>query len=339
MSAAPTIRAPSRAPAGPARRNGRVKRREPPLTVTNCAGYAEVQRARILNAAAELIARDAGHVSTIAIVANARVSRSTFCQLFGGRQPCLEALAEEYLARLTATVAPSYEQTGAWPERLRVALTAALQILEAQPALGRLAVGHLLGLGPAGGTPPAHLRQALAKLVDGGRAESEVPPPPLVAEVMLAGGLAAIYRRLEDGAEPLLDFVNGLLFVIVLPYRGQQLATQELTHQREPLPLDTGEFMPTAAAAAPIRMTRRSTKTLQVIAQTPGLSNANVGRRAGIIDQGQTSRLLARLADRGLIENTSPASTGAPNAWGLTSAGRDLLAVWSKTTGYLRAAQ
>jgi hypothetical protein len=48
-------------------------------------------------------------------------------------------------------------------------------------------------------------------------------------------------------------------------------------------------------------------------------SNRTVGARAGISDQGQTSKLLARLCRIGLIANSGLApGQGAPNAWTLT---------------------
>ncbi len=58
---------------------------------------------------------------------------------------------------------------------------------------------------------------------------------------------------------------------------------------------------------------------LPVITVAPGLSNFAISVRAGIKDQGQISKLLARLAHLGLIENTQPTRPkGTPNAWRLT---------------------
>jgi DNA-binding MarR family transcriptional regulator len=58
----------------------------------------------------------------------------------------------------------------------------------------------------------------------------------------------------------------------------------------------------------------------------PGIgSNREVSEHAGINDQGQISKLLARLQDRGLIHNTARASAGVPKAWQLTPQGEALL--------------
>ncbi|HEY5194745.1 MAG TPA: hypothetical protein VIJ39_12870, partial [Solirubrobacteraceae bacterium] len=50
-----------------------------------------------------------------------------------------------------------------------------------------------------------------------------------------------------------------------------------------------------------------------------------VGERAGIGDQGQASKLLARLHKLDLIENQGGDPTrGEPNAWTLTNTGREV---------------
>jgi hypothetical protein len=56
-------------------------------------------------------------------------------------------------------------------------------------------------------------------------------------------------------------------------------------------------------------------------------SNRQIGRAAGIEDQGQMSKLLARLKRVELVENTSEDRVkGAPNAWRLTAKGSEFLA-------------
>ena len=72
----------------------------------------------------------------------------------------------------------------------------------------------------------------------------------------------------------------------------------------------------------PIRVTHRTTRVLGAIETVPGASNREIADAAGLADEGQTSRLLARLERRGLIENIGLGqSRGEPNAWLLTSYG------------------
>jgi DNA-binding MarR family transcriptional regulator len=75
-----------------------------------------------------------------------------------------------------------------------------------------------------------------------------------------------------------------------------------------------------------MRLTYRTVRVLLAIGQQPGASNRHVAEAAGILDQGQTSKLLRRLAHLGLVENASPTDgqRGEPNAWQLTTRGERL---------------
>ncbi len=71
-----------------------------------------------------------------------------------------------------------------------------------------------------------------------------------------------------------------------------------------------------------MRLTYRTVRVLMAIAAHPGSSNRVVAGTAEVTDQGQMSKLLARLHDIGLIENTGGGATrGEPNAWTLTDKG------------------
>jgi chromosome segregation and condensation protein ScpB len=79
-----------------------------------------------------------------------------------------------------------------------------------------------------------------------------------------------------------------------------------------------------------IRLTYRTMRVMAVIAVQSGLSNIEVGARAGITDRGQISKLLARLARLGLLENTSDGQAkGLSNAWRLTARGQQV--EWAMT--------
>jgi DNA-binding IclR family transcriptional regulator len=71
-----------------------------------------------------------------------------------------------------------------------------------------------------------------------------------------------------------------------------------------------------------MRLTYRTARVLEAIATWPGVSNRGVGEHAGVSDQGQISRLLARLERLGLAENSGEGHTrGEANEWRLTSRG------------------
>ncbi len=73
------------------------------------------------------------------------------------------------------------------------------------------------------------------------------------------------------------------------------------------------------------RMDRRAVSVLRVIGDQPWLYSREVALRAGIKDQGQIARLLARLTGLGLVEGARDAHRkGTPNAWRLTASGEQL---------------
>ncbi len=70
------------------------------------------------------------------------------------------------------------------------------------------------------------------------------------------------------------------------------------------------------------RLNHRVASVLRVIAANPGLSNNDIALRLEIEGKGDASRLLARLARFGLLENTR--TGGRENEWQLTAAGVEL---------------
>jgi chromosome segregation and condensation protein ScpB len=71
------------------------------------------------------------------------------------------------------------------------------------------------------------------------------------------------------------------------------------------------------------------------ISSNPGSSNRKIAQDAGVADQGQISKLLLRLQNLGLIENSGAGpARGEPNAWQLTAKGREIQqSIDQQTTG------
>jgi DNA-binding MarR family transcriptional regulator len=71
-----------------------------------------------------------------------------------------------------------------------------------------------------------------------------------------------------------------------------------------------------------VRPTYRTMRVLRAIGQRPGASNRQIAQDSGIVDQGQISKLLKRLAGLGLLNNDGAGQPqGAANAWTLTPSG------------------
>lgn len=75
-----------------------------------------------------------------------------------------------------------------------------------------------------------------------------------------------------------------------------------------------------------MRLTYRTARVLEAAAEHPGQSNRFIGEQADVYDQGQISKLLARLERIGLLQNTGEGhARGEANAWRLTRLGERVI--------------
>jgi hypothetical protein len=176
-------------------------------------------------------------------------------------------------------------------------------------------------------------------------------PPPLTAEGIVGAVLSVIHARLLDRLgrrrnttngssphattvthDPLTDLSSALTAMVVAPYLGKSAATKELACPA-PRPSRTAKAHfrrhdPSSEdplQGLDMRLTYRTLRVLTAIATEPGISNRKVADAAGIHDQGQISKLLARLERLGLAHNTGDGQPrGEPNAWTLTRRGSEV---------------
>lgn len=305
----------------------------------------EIQRARILAAMTEVAAElGAGSATVAQVVDRAGVSRRTFYELFGDSEDCFLAAFEAGISRASRYVLEDYDPRARWTGRVRNALTGLLSFLEEERSLGELLIVGSMG---AGAKVLERRRQLLAQMVsfvDEGRTQSKAAMelPALTAEGIVGGALSVLHSRLleprdggpvaQDGGRRsdagssvpergLLDLTGPLMSMIVLPYLGPAAARKE--HAR-PVPKPASAQRPerNPLGELEMRLTYRTVRVLTAIAAHPGSSNRLVADAAEVTDQGQMSKLLARLHDIGLIQNTGGgAIKGEPNAWTLTDKG------------------
>jgi AcrR family transcriptional regulator len=293
-----------------------------------------MQRTKILEATAALVAERGVAALTLGdMIARAGVTRRVFYECFDGRDAALLAAFEEGVERAAERIAPAYAAQSRWRDAVRAGLAELLRFIDDEPALGRLCIVHSLSGGPVLLHRRAEVQATLWEVIDRGRAEGAAgrnEPPPVVAEGVLGAVLTVIQTRLlaqdADPPEerPAIELFGSLMSLVALPYLGAGAARRELTRPAPAPRAGAG-----AASGAPtqyedlgVRLTYRTGRVLQAIARYPGASNREVAERAGIVDQGQISKLLSRLESAGVIANQSEGtSRGAPNAWRLTEHG------------------
>jgi AcrR family transcriptional regulator len=295
----------------------------------------ETQRTKILEATAALVAERGVAALTLGdAIARAGVTRRVFYEHFDDREACLLAAFDLGVERAAERIGPAYAAQSRWRDAIRAGLAELLRFIDDEPALGRLCIVHSLSGGPVLLRRRAEVQSILWEVVDRGRAEGAAGRnefPPVVAEGVVGAVLTVIQTRLlaQDGdppeERPTIELFGSLMSLVALPYLGAGAARRELTRPAPAARAASGGdpgSVPTQYEDLGVRLTYRTGRVLQAIARYPGASNREVAERAGIVDQGQISKLLSRLEAAGVIASLSEGtSRGAPNAWRLTEHG------------------
>jgi AcrR family transcriptional regulator len=334
-----TKRSNSARPSRTSRRGVVVSRRE------GAAGVSEVQRARMLNAAARVVSEHGYQKMSVARVAGgARVSRRTFYDVFEDREDCFLAIFEDALGRAAERVSGAYTGGGDWRQRVRGALEELLVFFDEEPRVASLLVVDALGAGPRVLERRAEVLKGLSVRLqaDGSRAAGAKKIAPLTGEGVSGAVLGVLHTRISQrDSKATLELLSPLMAMVVLPYLGQAVSRKELERRAPRLASRSwrvggerrgGRASSPSVGSDPLeglsmRITYRTLRVLGALAENPGASNRIVGEAADIYDQGQISKLLARLEGLGLVENTSGNDhrpTGEPNAWRLTARGEEV---------------
>jgi AcrR family transcriptional regulator/DNA-binding MarR family transcriptional regulator len=270
--------------------------------------------------------------SVSAILARARVSSKTFYANFGSCEDCFLATFEDCLGEIRAVVGPAYQREGRWLGRVRAALEALLAFLEKDRPIATLVFVEAPRAGVAVQERRARVVEVLRVVIDAGRSEGKpgLTPPELMNEIVAEGAISTIRARLSR-SEPtsLMELVNALMSVIGYSYLGPSAAANELKLPLKDLIPETEGSSTVVTrsgllAAVPMRITYRTLMVLSAISLNPGARNCDIAGAAGITDQGQISKLLARLEGLGLIHNDGQESSWSPNGWHLTPHGAEV---------------
>ncbi len=286
------------------------------------------QRDRLTSAVIEHFREGTFAELTVAtILARTRMSRSTFYELFDGREACFLGSIEDAVAEARTAMSNAYAAQDDWQPRVRAALAELLLLIDREPLRARVCLVHSLTAGGWVQEYRGRLLSELAAVLD--RGADGLPAAALTGEVLAAGIAQILQTRLEAPRhEPMIGLLGPLMATVVLPYLGAEAALAELRLPPPELIESRDEPVRPAcdalsAAELGFRITYRTARVLMAIDAHPGATNRRVARHAGISDNGQISKLLHRLEGLGLVENRGPGRTTAtaPNAWYLTARG------------------
>ena len=298
---------------------------------------SEMQRSRLLSAAVLTVEELGWSGATVAhITTRARVSRRTFYDLFDNREDCLLAVLDDVVGEIERELSAAGLEGLSWRERVRGGLWTVLCFFDREPTLARMCVAQALQGGPRVLARREEILVRLAGVLDqgrrGGDGGARGGPPSLTAEGLVGATFSIVYARLARAErEPLTSLLGELMGMIVLPYQGLAVSRREQDRALPGAPVSThgvsardsgGVVECDPLVDIPMRLTYRTARVLETIAGRQGVSNRTVAELADVSDQGQISKLLARLERLELIENAGVGhAKGERNAWSLTARG------------------
>jgi AcrR family transcriptional regulator len=197
------------------------------------------QRRRIIDsmiaAAAE---RGFAETRVVDVVERAGVSRATFYDLFEDLQDCFLAAYDHVASRLLETATTAFERSpdATWPERIRAAVAAELELLVSWPEAARFALVEVLGAGQDALARRHSVLRRFAELVDVGRGQSPLNPPGLTSVAVVGGVQEVLAGEVIHGATASLPArLPDLVYWITQPFVGSEAAAAERDRARQVL--------------------------------------------------------------------------------------------------------
>jgi AcrR family transcriptional regulator len=294
----------------------------------------EMQRARILEAMADIVAERGLHGATIAAVAKqARVSRLTFTDVFGSIEQAFVSLVEQVTEWPASLIAEAFARADSWQSGILAGLEALLLFLDAEPALARVCVIDALAGPQAALEHRARLLQPLIALVDSVRdtLPEAKQPPAVTAEAMVVSVAGLLHARsVSRQAPPFTSLLGELAETLVFPFLGSRQAAEaaRLGNLRaEAIARERFACPPASRVPIPRQLhharASRARACVLYLAENPGASNQKIAHGIGIRHVGQASTLLARLEEIEVLTKR-PGGAGRPNAWRLSSHGEQV---------------
>jgi AcrR family transcriptional regulator len=192
---------------------------------------AHSQRERILVSLAESCARKGFGATTVAdIVEPAGVSRATFYELFKDKEDCFAAAMEVSLADAMGRIVEAYSPDKPWATMVRDAAAGLLDLLARRPAFARMALVEAPAAGERAFELYASGKRVLQALLDRAREdplEEEAIPSSAGRAALAAAESLIVGQILAGGAARLPELLPDLVYILTIPYLGQEEALRQ----------------------------------------------------------------------------------------------------------------
>lgn len=189
------------------------------------------QRDRLLDSMAQACTEKRyAEVSVADIVSRARVSRSTFYEIFPDKEACFLAAYDAILGRFVSEVIRACQDPEmTWPEQIEVGIETSLGFLAAEPAFARMCIVDMFSAGPAALERYLSAIRLISAFVDGARERMPgMENVPASVSGMVVGGAAVVIRGeiVDERTKDLLDVGPDLLYAILSQYMDREEALQ-----------------------------------------------------------------------------------------------------------------
>jgi AcrR family transcriptional regulator len=287
-----------------------------------------MQRARLIDAMVQVVCeRGYARTSVSSVCARAKVSRSTFPELFDGLEDCFLTVMEDAYRHVRMLISQAFEREKSWLDGVRGALAALLSFFDSEPVRAHVLLVEVTAAGPRARERREQHIVSLTMLIEArwGPPENGHPHSLVTAGVM-ASLLGVLHTHLVTGRkEPVIGLLGSLMGLVTAPYLDRRGVAREVKRgediARKLLERDTHEEQSgTAAGGVEIPdllldpRAHRARACILHLAEHPGASNRQVARAVGIARDTHISTLLARLHREGLVVKR-PCRPGGPNAW------------------------
>lgn len=164
------------------------------------------------------------------VIEEAQTSRTTFYKYFEDKHDCFLAAYQMLVERVFGEVVANCDGEANWMTRMTTGLTTIVDRFADEPALARTAVVEVAAAGADARQLHTDAIARFTEYLDGGRELASGKELPRNISLMSAGAVSGlIFDELLAGrAEKLPDRLPELLFAMLVPYVGPQVATAEM---------------------------------------------------------------------------------------------------------------
>lgn len=189
------------------------------------------QRERLLAAVVRVTTAKGYEATTVGdVLAEAGVGRESFYELYADKRECVVAAHAVLIDDLERAVRAAYERPGAWPERFRWALAAALEWFAADPDASRFTLVEMASVGPVARERFQSIFARFVELLEEG-IDEDAPRPELAqaSDLAISAALALIYEEVLRGRTAQLpELLPTLTFELLVPYLGEEGAREQV---------------------------------------------------------------------------------------------------------------